>query len=91
MIKEHVDLKAVPITKSQLYEMYSAIEEQLNIKLTAKGKTVVRRDINRKLLYNNNDINKTLEYFKNYKENLKKLHIGYSDEALNNVISYLYR
>lgn len=91
MIKEHVDLKAIAITKSQLHEMYSSIEEQLNIKLTAKGKTVVRRDINRYLLYNNNDVNKTLEYFKNYKENLKKLHLGYSEEALNNVISYLYR
>lgn len=90
-MKEHVEIKATPITKPQLNEMYSAIEEQLNIKLTAKGKTVVRRDINRYLLINGNDINKTLEYFKNYKENLKKLHLGYSEEALNNVISYLYR
>jgi hypothetical protein len=90
-MKEHVEIKPIQITKSHLHEMYSAIEEQLNIKLTAKGKTVVRRDINRYLLVNGNDVNKTLNYFKNYRDNLKKLHIGYSDEALNNVISYLYR
>jgi hypothetical protein len=90
-MKEHVEIKPIQITKSHLHEMYSAIEQQLNIKLTAKGKTVVRRDINRYLLVNGNDVNKTLNYFKNYRDNLKKLHIGYSDEALNNVISYLYR
>jgi hypothetical protein len=90
-MKEHVEIKPIQITKSHLHEMYSAIEQQLNIKLTAKGKTVVRRDINRYLLVNGNDVNKTINYFKNYRDNLKKLHIGYSDEALNNVISYLYR
>jgi hypothetical protein len=90
-MKEHVEIKPIQITKTHLHEMYSAIEQQLNIKLTAKGKTVVRRDINRYLLVNGNDVNKTINYFKNYKDNLKKLHIGYSDEALNNVISYLYR
>lgn len=90
-MKEHVEIKPIQITKTHLHEMYSAIEQQLNIKLTAKGKTVVRRDINRYLLVNGNDVNKTLNYFKNYRDNLKKLHIGYSDEALNNVISYLYR
>lgn len=90
-MKEHVEIKPIQITKTHLHEMYSAIEQQLNIKLTAKGKTVVRRDINRYLLVNGNDVNKTLNYFKNYRDNLKKLHIGYSDEALNNIISYLYR
>jgi hypothetical protein len=90
-MKEHVEIKPIQITKTHLHEMYSAIEQQLNIKLTAKGKTVVRRDINRYLLVNGNDVNKTINYFKNYRDNLKKLHIGYSDEALNNVISYLYR
>ncbi len=90
-MKEYVEIKPIAITKSHLNEMYSAIEEQLNIKLSAKGKTVVRRDINRYLLVNGNDVNKTIEYFKNYKENLKKIHLGYSEEALNNVISYLYR
>jgi len=90
-MKEHVEIKPITISKSHLHEMYSAIEQQLNIKLTAKGKTVVRRDINRYLLVNGNDVNKTINYFKNYRDNLKKLHIGYSDEALNNVISYLYR
>lgn len=91
MIKDHTEVKPISISKPLLHEMYSAIEQQLNIKLTAKGKTVVRRDINRYLLVNGNDVNKTLNYFKNYRDNLKKLHIGYSDEALNNVISYLYR
>jgi hypothetical protein len=90
-MKDHTEIKPITVSKSHLHEMYSAIEEQLNIKLTAKGKTVVRRDINRYLLVNGNDVNKTINYFKNYKDNLKKLHIGYSDEALNNVISYLYR
>ena len=71
--------------------MYKSIEQSLNIKLTSKGKTVVRKDINRYLLINKNDVNKTLNYFKNYRDNLKQLHAGYSDEALNNIISYLYR
>ena len=90
-MKEHIEIKPIQITKTDLHEMYSAVEEQLNIKLTSKGKTVVRKDINRYLLINGNDVSKTLNHFKNYRENLKKIHIGYSEEALNNVISYLYR
>ena len=36
-----------------------------------------------------NKVNKVLEYFENYKDNLKKLYLGYNEEALNGIIKYL--
>jgi hypothetical protein len=91
MIKDHTEIKPISISKNYLNEIYSLIEKQLDIKLSAKGKITVRKDINRYLLINNNDVNKTLEYFKNYRENLKKLYLGYSDESLNNMLKSTYR
>jgi hypothetical protein len=91
MIKDHTEVKPISISKNYLNKIYSLIEKQLDIKLSAKGKITVRKDINRYLLINNNDVNKTLEYFKNYRENLKKLYLGYSDESLNNMLKSTYR
>lgn len=90
MMKETLDLKPISITKQHLNTIYKSVETSLNITLSVKGKIVIRRDINHYLLLYNN-INEVLEYFKNYKENLKKLYLGYSDEAFINVISHLYR
>jgi hypothetical protein len=41
------------------------------------------------LLIYDNKVNKVLEYFENYKDNLKKLYLGYNEEALNGIIKYL--
>lgn len=90
-IKDHTEIKPLLLTKSILDQIYNNVERSLNFKLSTKGKKILRKDINRYLLINNNDVNKTLEHFKNYKENLKKIYLGYSEETLNNLIIYLYK
>lgn len=90
-MKDHTEIKPTTVSKSHLHEMYSAIEQQLNIKLTAKGKKSARKDIDRYLLRNNNNIEQTILHFQDYKQRLKNVYLGYSDESLNNVIKQLYR
>jgi hypothetical protein len=61
----------------------------LNITLSSAGKRTIRRDIDRYLLIYDNKIDRVLEYFANYRDNIKKIYLGYNEEALNGVIKYL--
>jgi hypothetical protein len=77
-----------PIQVNRLYinTIYKCVEISLNIKLSNKGKRMIRKDIDRYLLVFNNQLELVIEYFQNYKDNLKKLYQGYDEKALNNVI-----
>jgi succinate dehydrogenase/fumarate reductase flavoprotein subunit len=90
-MKETIEIKPASVTKVQLNTMFSLIEQSLNLTLSVKGRRAARKDIDRYLLRNENDINKTITYFQDYKQRLKNLYIGYSEEAFNNVINQLYK
>jgi hypothetical protein len=86
---ETLNLQPIPIGKQHLNTIYQSVETSLNITLSSAGKRTIRRDIDRYLLIYDNKVNKVLEYFENYKDNLKKLYLGYNEEALNGIIKYL--
>jgi hypothetical protein len=90
-MKETLDLKPISIGKQHINKIYQSVELSLNITLSNTGKRTIRRDIDRYLLVYDNKIDKVLEYFANYKDNMKKIYIGYNEEALNGVIKYLAR
>jgi hypothetical protein len=86
---ETLNLQPIPIGKQHLNTIYQSVETSLNITLSSAGKRTIRRDIDRYLLIYDNKVNKVLEYFENYKDNLKKLYLGYNEDALNGIIKYL--
>ena len=86
---ETLNLQPISIGKQHLNTIYQSVETSLNITLSSAGKRTIRRDIDRYLLVYNNKIDRVLEYFKNYKDNLKKLYLGYDEDALDNIIKYL--
>jgi hypothetical protein len=88
-MKETLDLKPISIGKQHINKIYQSVELSLNITLSNTGKRVIRRDIDRYLLIYDNKIDKVLEYFADYKDNIKKIYLGYNEEALNGVIKYL--
>ena len=88
-MKETLDLKPISIGKQHINKIYQSVELSLNITLSNTGKRVIRRDIDRYLLIYDNKIDKVLEYFADYRDNIKKIYLGYNEEALNGVIKYL--
>jgi hypothetical protein len=86
---ETLNLQPISIGKQHLNTIYQSVETSLNITLSSAGKRTIRRDIDRYLLIYDNKIDRVLEYFENYKDNLKKLYLGYNEEALNGIIKYL--
>ena len=86
---ETLNLQPIPIGKQHLNTIYQSVETSLNITLSSAGKRTIRRDIDRYLLIYDNKIDRVLEYFENYKDNIKKLYLGYNEEALNGIIKYL--
>jgi hypothetical protein len=90
-MKETIEIKPAPINKVQLKTIFNLIEQSLGLTLSVKGRRAARKDIDRYLLRNGNDINKTILFFQDYKYRLKTLYIGYSEEAFNNVINQLYK
>ena len=89
MMKETLNLQPISIGKQHLNTVYKSVETSLNITLSNTGKRVIRRDIDRYLLIYDNKIDKVLEYFADYRDNIKKIYLGYNEEALNGVIKYL--
>jgi hypothetical protein len=88
-MKETLNLQPISIGKQHLNTIYQSVETSLNITLSSAGKRTIRRDIDRYLLLYDNKIDRVLEYFSNYRDNIKKLYLGYNEEALNDIIKYL--
>jgi len=88
-MKETLNLQPISIGKQHLNTVYQSVEISLNITLSSAGKRTIRRDIDRYLLLYDNKIDRVLEYFVNYRDNIKKLYLGYNEEALNGIIKYL--
>ena len=88
-MKETLNLQPISIGKQHLNIIYQSVETSLNITLSSAGKRTIRRDIDRYLLIYDNKIDRVLEYFANYRDNIKKLYLGYDDDALNGIIKYL--
>jgi hypothetical protein len=86
---ETLNLQPIPIGKQHLNTIYQSVETSLNITLSSAGKRTIRRDIDRYLLIYDNKIDRVLEYFANYRDNIKKLYLGYNEDALNGIIKYL--
>jgi hypothetical protein len=86
---ETLNLQPISIGKQHLNTIYQSVETSLNITLSSAGKRTIRRDIDRYLLIYDNKIDKVLEYFSNYRDNIKKLYLGYNEDALNGIIKYL--
>jgi hypothetical protein len=88
-MQETINLQPIRIHHHHLNKIYQSVELSLNITLSSAGKRTIRRDIDRYLLIYDNKVDKVLEYFANYKDNLKKIYLGYDEAALNNIIRYL--
>ena len=88
-MKETLNLQPISIGKQHLNTIYQSVETSVNITLSSAGKRTIRRDIDRYLLIYDNKIDRVLEYFANYKDNIKKLYLGYNEDALNGIIKYL--
>jgi hypothetical protein len=88
-MKETLNLQPISIGKQHLNTIYQSVETSLNITLSSAGKRTIRRDIDRYLLLYDNKIDRVLEYFSNYRDNIKKLYLGYNEDALNGIIKYL--
>ena len=86
---ETLNLQPISIGKQHLNTIYQSVETSLNITLSSAGKRTIRRDIDRYLLLYDNKIDRVLEYFSNYRDNIKKLYLGYNEDALNGIIKYL--
>ena len=88
-MKETLNLQPISIGKQHLNTIYQSVETSLNITLSSAGKRTIRRDIDRYLLIYDNKIDRVLEYFVNYRDNIKKIYLRYNEEALNGIIKYL--
>ena len=86
---ETLNLQPISIGKQHLNTIYQSVETSLNITLSSAGKRTIRRDIDRYLLIYDNKIDRVLEYFVNYRDNIKKIYLRYNEEALNGIIKYL--
>jgi hypothetical protein len=80
-----MDKQALKISKLDSNTIYRYVNESLGIKLSDKGKKVIQKDITRRMLYENNDIEKVLNYFKDYDGEMRKIYLawdGYDGESL---------
>jgi hypothetical protein len=76
----------IQVNRLHINTIYKCVEISLNIKLSSKGKRMIRKDIDRYLLIFDNQLELVIEYFQNYKDNLKTVYQGYDETALNNII-----
>jgi hypothetical protein len=75
-------LKLSKLDTSTIYEYVNA---SLGIKLSEKGKKVIQKDITRRMLYEDNNVEKVLNYFKDYDGEMRKIYLawdGYDGESL---------
>jgi hypothetical protein len=73
------------LLKLDINTIYRYVNESLEIKLSDKGKKAIQKDITRRMLYENNDIEKVLNYFKDYDGEMRKIYLawdGYDGESL---------
>lgn len=70
-----VEKKVNKLDKNQVSLIYSYVNDSMDIQLSEKGKKTVNGDITRQMLKFDNDVEKVLEYFKNYSQEMKKLYI----------------
>ena len=72
-----MDKQALKILRLDINTVYRYVNESLGIKLSDKGKKVIQKDITRRMLYENNDIEKVLNYFKNYDGEMRKIYLAW--------------
>ena len=65
------------LLKLDINTIYRYVNESLEIKLSDKGKKAIQKDITRRMLYENNDIEKVLNYFKDYDGEMRKIYLAW--------------
>jgi len=72
-----MDKQALKLLKLDNVTIYEYVNVSLGIKLSEKGKKVIQKDITRRMLYENNDVEKVLNYFKDYDGEMRKIYIAW--------------
>jgi hypothetical protein len=69
--------QALRLSKLDINNIYRYVNESLGIKLSDKGKKAIQKDITRRMLYENDDVEKVLNYFKDYDGEMRKIYIAW--------------
>ena len=72
-----MDKKAAKVSKEDITTIYSYVNESLNIVLSEKGKKVIQKDINRRMLYHDNNVDQVKEYFRDYNGEMRKIYLAW--------------
>ena len=72
-----MDKKAAKVSKDDITTIYSYVNESLNIVLSEKGKKVIQKDINRRMLYHDNNVDQVKEYFRDYNGEMRKIYLAW--------------
>jgi len=88
---DHVESIPNKLSTKEMNTIFQYVNESLGITISDKGKKVVKGDINRKMLQYDNDVEKVLNYFKNYDQELGKLYVAWESYDRNTFIYHLTR
>jgi hypothetical protein len=72
-----MDKKAAKVSKEDITIIYSYVNESLNIVLSEKGKKVIQKDIIRRMLYHDNNVDQVKEYFRDYDGEMRKIYLAW--------------
>jgi hypothetical protein len=90
-MKDHVERIPNKLSTKEMNTIFQYVNESLGITMSDKGKKVVKGDVNRKMLQYDNDIEKVMNYFKNYDQELGKLYIAWESYDRSAFIYHLTR
>jgi hypothetical protein len=80
-----MDKKADKLSRADISTIFGYVNQSLGIELSEKGKKVIQKDIIRRMLYHDNDVEKVKNYFKDYDGEMRKLYVawdGYDGDTL---------
>ena len=72
-----MDKKAAKVSKEDITIIYSYVNESRNIMLSEKGKKVIQKDIVRRMLYHDNNVDQVKEYFRDYDGEMRKIYLAW--------------
>jgi hypothetical protein len=72
-----MDKQASKLSKADISTIFEYVNQSLGIKLSEKGKKVIQKDIIRRMLYHDNNVDQVKEYFRDYNGEMRKIYLAW--------------
>jgi hypothetical protein len=72
-----MDKQASKLSKADTSAIFEYVNQSLGIQLSEKGKKVIQKDIIRRMLYHDNNVDQVKKYFKDYDGEMRKIYLAW--------------